>query len=326
MRRLEPPRWLLITAALLALVGVWRVVERGRVEHLLARARSAPRLLDYHGTQTTSLRLPGHGELSLSVALQHQAPDRFWRRYQDGELRGTEVVSVGGTQWRYDPRLRQTFTAPSTAELPLSTRAYLVSVRGGGQVAGRATDRVRLRARGVDRLLWLDRETGIVLRSRTAQSGQLMDTAFQTFALGRPVAPATFAVPGGSGSPIAEAVSLSDCARRTGLTVQPPREVPAGFRLIGSYCYNCPCGCGMLAAQLLYGDGVGWLSVFYQDRAHAGCVLSESCCKQGEAAHACVGDDGYGINTVARVDRQPVIVVVGDASSQALAKVADSVP
>lgn len=315
----------LAAVAAAVLHSAWLAVERSRVARTLSRAESAAATVDYHGRQ--ELRLSGAGPaVTMTVAVVHQAPGKTRMEYLDGELAGTVVVKDGARQWRHDPRLGMTCELDASAAAPLSMAGYRASQRAGEPVAGRASDRVSLRRRGLERSLWLDRATGLVLRQVVVRGGQTADTRFTDFTVGRPDRPVTFTAPPGRLVRLAEAMSVAECSRQVGFAVPLPADVPAGYRRVGCYVYDCPCGCGMRSAHLLYSDGVGWISVFAQDAAHAGCVVSQECCGLGREAKACVGGSKKGVNLVVRTDRDPMLVALGDVSRADLARMLDSTP
>lgn len=317
--------WVMLVLAVALAWQAQGIVQRRLAERWLAAAQSADRRGDWFGEQRTTLTL-GQQTVTSRVSVEHQAPDRTRREYLDGELAGTVAVQDGRRQWRRDPQLGWVVASAGAADIPVDLAGWRVRVRPGGAVAGRPTVHVALRRQDVRRDLWLDRVTAQVLRARSNRPGQYTDTVVEQFHLGRPAQPADFGPPGGPERALANEEPLADSARQLGFPLREPQWLPRGYRQVGAYCYHCPCGCGMLAAHLVYSDGLGQVSVFLQDQAHAGCILSDGCCRAGSEAGGCVLAPGSAGPLVARVDRQPLVVVMGDLPTADLARIADSVP
>lgn len=323
MRRLAP---VLVVVALFGLLYAARAgFQRQTVIARLDAAQAADGTLDYHGTQRTRLTLDGR-TVESRVRVVHQAPDKTRLEYLDGQLTGTRLITVGDEQWRYDPALNTTMRLKAPGPVPMTLRGYRATFSDGPSIAGRPTHQVKLTSPRGERLLWLDRETNLVLGTRTRQGEFETETIFTELDLTLPDEPTDFSLPAGATEAGAEACSLETCSRRLGFPVKEPTWRPAGFTLSGAYLYDCPCGCGMTSAHLVYGNGVGWISLFYHDKRYASCVISDECCRKGAEHDRCVGIRTAGLEVVGRVDRQPIVVAVGDASSADLAAMAESVP
>ncbi|MCC7493161.1 MAG: hypothetical protein IT204_12465 [Fimbriimonadaceae bacterium] len=315
-----------LALAALLLGGGWTAAQRRaqqQAERWLATAQRATQQTAHYGRQRSKVEVAGHRQES-QVDLDQRDDGRTRLAYQSGDAAGTLVVSSGPKQWRWDPQLRRTVEGEALADPLSELPPGRWRVGPGGLVAGRPT--VLLRTAGPPRReLWIDRASGVVLRTVTIGPELTTRTEFLSFSLGRR-AGVSFEPPQRDRWVLNEVLDLRACSRRCGFTVRPPRWLPGGLRLLGSSCYHCPCGCGMLAAQLRYSDGGRTVSVFQQDRRYIGCVISAVCCEQGSAASSCIAQRHAGLPLVARVDRQPVVVVLGDLPEATLARIADSVP
>jgi len=321
-------RWigLALMGGLLATVySAARRGERHEAERWLARAVAAPRTVAYHGRQQVRFAW-GQRQMVSEVRVVHQPPDRTRLDYRGADLDGVCVVTVSGHTWRYDPRLGRTDEATVTAnDIPASVAGYSVRVGPGETVAGRATRRIALTSARTARTLWLDVETGLLLRSRTRQpTGQMADTAFVELALGSPAEPVSFDPPAGARRHAAEALTLAQIGGALGFALVQPRWLPPGFKPAGAYLFRCPC-CDMRAGQLTFSNGVASFSLFQGRREDAGCLANPQCCGQAQAEGSCVGatrDDGV---VVGRLDRQPIVLAVGELPARTLRRVVDSV-
>lgn len=321
-------RWvglLLIGGLLASVYAVAQRAERREAERWLARAAAAPRTLAYHGRQQVRFGW-GQRQVTSTVRVVHEPPARTRLDYSGAELDGVCVITDGLHTWRYDPRLARVDEATATgADLPVSLAGYRVRVGPGEAVVGRATRRIELSGAKVARTLWLDTESGLLLRSRTRQpTGQAAEMAFVELAFGPPAQAVSFDPPRGARRQASEQMAPSDLAQRLGFSPVQPKWLPAGFRSAGTFLFHCPC-CTMLAAQLTYTNGVASFSLFQGRREDAGCLANSDCCGTAESKAACVGAMRDDAVVVGRLDRQPLVLAVGEVPQSALRRVVDSV-
>jgi hypothetical protein len=316
--------WKLVGLLLLALLGL-RAQQRHAARWWLNQARTAAVNLSYQGRQRLHLETGGQSD-DYDVTITHQAPDRTRREFKRPSEAGFTVTTIGAQSWRSDAttgRVERLAAPDETTPPDLPSRCRL-RCRRGPRVAGHDTQRVMIVTRAARSELLLDRATGLVLASRRREAGGARrDTEFETFSFDPPSA--AIEPPAGAARHGSEAMSAADLSRRLGFAVTEPSHLPRGYRLVGSYLYRCPC-CGMEAAQLVYADGAGWLSVFEQAKAAAGCLAGASCCAQATAAGGCVGGSCDTGQLVARLDRDPVVVAMGDVGRAELTAVARSLP
>lgn len=318
----------LLAAMLLAslAVALWQADQRRAATGWLALARQAATRLDYHGELTLAVE-GGPQPLRSRVNVAHRAPDRSWYRYLGPDLAGVELILVGDRAVRLDPVTGpQAMRSSGLLDVPLDLAGYQARVTGGEAVAGRTTVRVRLGRAGVVRETWLDRETGLPLRTLSTQPGGLLtDTRFETLALGAPPEPLP-GIPAGAPEMVSGRLSLAELSRRIGFPVVEPAWLPDGFTLVDTRQCACRCGCDGGTAQLLYSDGVGHLSVFYTDEGCQRCYASESACEACAVHHCAVRLKDSAVEVVGLAGQQVLIVAIGDARPAELGRVAASVP
>ncbi|MBI5835061.1 MAG: hypothetical protein HZB16_22380 [Armatimonadetes bacterium] len=327
MRNGRVIRWVglvLIGGLLVVTVRVASRLERHEAERWLARAAAAPRSVAYHGREQVRFAW-GNKQMASEVRVAHEPPDRTRLDYAGADLDGVCVITVGEHTWRYDPRLKRTDEATGAAtDIPASVAGYRVRVGPGESVAGRATRRIDLTGAGTARTLWLDVQTGLLLRSRTRQpTGQSAETTFVELTLGAPAEPVSYEAPGGATRHAAETLTPAQIAARLGFALAQPKWLPAGFQPAGAFLFRCPC-CDMLAGQLTYSNGVAAFSLFEGRIEDASCLATSQCCGTAQSQAACVGatrDDGV---VVGRLDRQPVVLAVGELPQTELRRVVDS--
>ena len=320
-------RWVglvLMATLLVAVVRLADAAERREAERWLARAAQVPQSLAYSGTQTVRF-VWAQRQLVSEVSVSHEPPDRTRLDYHGADLDGVCVITAAGHTWRYDPRLKRTDEATVTpTDIPASLDGYRVRVGPGETVAGRATRRIDLTGPKTSRSLWLDSATGLLLRSRTRQpTGQMAETAFTQLQLGPPTVAVSYDPPSGAHRQAAETLSRAQIEAKLGFRLVQPRWLPAGYRPAGTFLFRCPC-CAMLAGQLTFSDGLSSFSLFQGRLEDASCLASSECCGTAQSQAACVGaqrDDGV---VVGRLDRQPVLLAVGEPRAEVLRRVVDS--
>jgi len=195
-------------------------------------------------------------------------------------------------------------------------------------IADRPAVLVKLQRRGLVRELWLDRASGLPLRTLISQPGGLVtDTHFTSFALAAPPqAIATLTAAESGRATVSAPLSVAELSRQVGFPVHEPAWLPAGFRLAETRQCSCPCGCRGGTAQLMYSDGVGHVSVFYTGEECQRCYASESACAACAQHNAAVQLTDSAVQVVGYADERVLIVAIGDARASELARIAASVP
>jgi outer membrane lipoprotein-sorting protein len=245
------------------------------LDQFLRHAALAPQIVDYEGTKVVSV-LRGPAMETVTVSEAHKRPNRTRLEFLSPEaVAGRLVVDDGLQTWQYEPRLHVVIQGPSLAppvEAPPTrlTDRYEASVMGIEQVIGRPTVHVRLRPRGAggERRLWIDRYTGVVLRSedRDPVDGVVATSYFTRISYGLNFPSAMFLprIPAGARvlSPaevVGPAMPLGALQQRVGYALRTPAALPGGFRLLGGEVVTA----GVLrAAYLRYHDGTRALGLF----------------------------------------------------------------
>ncbi len=267
----------LIALALLALLAPPVAAQEPAPASWLDRAVSAPASVSYRGTKVVILWSSGGAEAS-TVQVDHQAPNLYRLEYVPTPGRQRRlVIDDGKTRWQYEASVRLALRSPSSVpgddglpvdRLSLLRANYAAAVIGDDRVAGRNVVVVALRPRSGPRptlLLWLDADTGLVLRSerRHADGSLAQAAAFTEIRLEAPPrARFTFIPPGGvevrrlsSSQPL----RVEDIASRMGFRPIAPKELPEGFvldRVLASGSHATP------VAVLQFTDGLATLSLF----------------------------------------------------------------
>ncbi len=321
---------LLVFGAVALLAGRQMVLsERAAAERWLARAVSAPARHDYHGTQRLTFQYAGEPR-EATITVVHSAPDRTWQKYSGGGLDGLVSVRKEGESWSADPFRGEVMQVTSrTVALPsglppASLDGYRVRVGPGEPVAGRKTRRVRVSGGGQERVWWIDRETGLVLRRRDRADGQLVsDLVFTEFALGRGPEQISFAAPGVPGTPVPlQTMPLPphDWAARLGFEPARPAYLPPGYRQTGTYIYRCQC-CPEPAGQVTYSDGVATFSLFQIPASQPCCQpAGAACAGHGDCLMVAAGQGGAAVREIGGL----LYLALGTAPAGELVKVVES--
>jgi outer membrane lipoprotein-sorting protein len=177
---------------------------------ILQMALEAPRVIDYEGTKVITVLRGGRTE-TITVAESHKRPDAMRLEYLSPEtLAGRLIVDNGTVTWHYEPRLNMAFEGPplggqfQNRDLTVLLRNYRVSALGVEDVIGRQAYVIALDPinQGVRRQVWVDRSTGVVLRSeeRDPSRGVMLSAYFArvSFSLNLPEASFQFRQPAGA--------------------------------------------------------------------------------------------------------------------------------
>jgi len=269
--------WLLIVLGLLGPLASSLPAQMQDPAAWLDRAALAPASVSYRGTKVVML-WSSTGAAASTVQVEHRAPARYRLDYVPTPGRPRRlVIDDGKTRWQYEPAARLALRSPSPTpgdeSLPVNRvsllRAnYTLTITGDDRVAGRDVVVIAVRPRTEPRptlVLWLDRDTGLVLRSeRHHADGSLAQAAaFTEIEYQEPPADRfTFSPPRGvgvRGLSSSEPLRTEEIASRMGFHPIVPRELPGGFVLdrvltSGSHASG--------VAVMQYTDGVATLSLF----------------------------------------------------------------
>lgn len=223
-----------------------------RAVQLLTAAVEAGRTTDYVGTQVVMLWSGDH-ERSATVQVAHRAGS--------GSLIEVEPTATTRGHRVFEPdRVASSATAGLSEQvLALVTRNYVVAVEGREDVIGHQSDVVVVRRPDGTpaQRLWIDRESGLVLRRKfyDPRGGLVRQTAFVTLRRTTP----TFDQPPAPAAP--EAVQIGDTAAVRDERWRLPDNPPTGMVALDSTVT----GAGDDAVlRVTYSDGLGTLSLFEQ--------------------------------------------------------------
>lgn len=253
------------------------------VEQVARHAMIAPQIVDYEGTKVLSV-LRGQAMETVTVSEAHKRPNRMRLEFLSPEgVAGRLVVDDGIQTWHYEPRLHVVIQGPSLRgplEGPFERllERYAISLLSLEDVIGRPTAVLSLiprQGRG-ERRLWIDRMTGVALRTeeRDPDEGLVATTYFTRISYGLNFPAALFLprIPAGarvlvpvelSGS----LVTVTQLARSVGFPLSVPATLPGGFALMGGEPVH---GGPLRAVYLHYSDGARRLGVFIAPAARLG--------------------------------------------------------
>ena len=322
-------------AAVVAYFG-WLPVRANATSSLRHAYESAHRT-DYAGKVTTTVYYCGR-EISIRSGIRHNGPEERIE-YLSGPLSGVVVVARGGETRTYRPNTRQILVSRAASrrsegeELELLLRNYAVLAAGEGRVAGRPVNIVDLTSKhpgNPSKRLWIDRETGIVLKSEDrSAAGELRSRMeFTEISYGKPAAGAAFEPTADGGPRWVEKerdheISRAELEKAVGIKVAFPQHVPAGYVLDSITLYSCECECGHKAAHLRYTDGLNSISI-YETPSHTSCskhICSIHCAPNGR----CEVRDARQARVATTSSGGRSVVVVGDLPEEEIAKVAKSI-
>lgn len=248
------------------------------VEQIIRHALLAGQTVDYEGTKVLSV-LRGPLMETVTVSEAHKRPNRMRLEFLSPEgVAGRLVVDDGVQTWHYEPRIHTVIHGPSLGvpiEAPPDRSGrwlarHTVRLLGVEEVIGRQTAVVSAQPREGrgERRLWIDRTTGIALRTeeRDPADGLVATTYFTRISFGLNVPAALFQprIPAGAHviSPVEPSrplVPISALEGTVGFRLQVPERIPSGFTLQGG---EPVVGGPVTAAHLRYSDGARVLALF----------------------------------------------------------------
>jgi outer membrane lipoprotein-sorting protein len=262
--------WLKIAILFLAAIGT-AFAQRTDPVQCVRAAYQAESRVTLSGVMRTTSYLQA-GEISSEVAIYRKAGMTRYE-YRSPELRGLVLIDKGDTLIRLDPASRTATVetvhrSPATVDLVLKN--YQAVLSGQEQLLGRQTDVITLKPRrgnGPTRKLWVDRATGVVLRTEQYNSSGKLVSRSSYLSVDWKASPpdSLFTIPEGwrqVSAPVQterhwqkEALS-----RRMGFTIREPGYVPPGFVLDGFHLVVRPNA--QPSAHIRYVDGLNSISIF----------------------------------------------------------------
>jgi outer membrane lipoprotein-sorting protein len=252
------------------------------VEEVARHAVLAPQIVDYEGTKVLSV-LRGQLMETVTINEAHKRPSKTRLDFLSPEgVAGRLVIDDGIQTWHYEPRLNMAFRGPSlAARTDLAANwppgRYRVRLLGVEEVIGRETVVLSLWPRDGrrERRLWIDRTTGVALRSeaRDADEGLVSTAYFTRISFGLNLPNALFLPRFPAGARIIVQgdtpgrLSRAALERAVGFALPVPATLPGGFTLVGGE----PVRSGwLLAADLHYTDGAQTVALFVAPSARLG--------------------------------------------------------
>lgn len=263
-------RWMTGAILFLAVAGTVFAQKPDPAQRVRAAYQAESRV-PLSGVMRTTSYLQG-GEISSEVVVYRKAGMTRYE-YRSPELRGLVLIDRGNTLIRVDPNTRTATVetvhrSPATVELVL--RNYQAVLAGQEQLLGRQTDVVTLQPKqgsGPSRKLWIDRATGVVLRTEQYNSAGKLVSRSLFLSLDWKASPADslFAIPEGWRQVNAPLQSeqhweKEELSRRLRFTIREPGYVPPGFVLDGFHLVVRPNA--QPSAHIRYVDGLNSISIF----------------------------------------------------------------
>jgi outer membrane lipoprotein-sorting protein len=253
------------------------------VEQVARHAIIAPQIVDYEGTKVLSI-LRGQAMETVTVSEAHKRPNRMRLEFlSPEEVAGRLVVDDGIQTWHYEPRLHVVIQGPTLGaqrEGPFDRllERYMISLLSLEEVIGRQTAVLSLKPRQGrgERRLWIDRTTGVALRTeeRDPDDGLVSTTYFTRISYGLNFPDALFRprIPAGArvvspAEPSGPLVSVPRLQQAVGFAINAPQTLPGGFTLVGGEPVH---GGPLRAAYLRYTDGARQVGLFMAPSARLG--------------------------------------------------------
>jgi len=270
-------RWMTVAILFAAAMGV-AFAQKPDAAQRVRTAYQAESRVTLSGVMRTTSTVQAT-EISSEVVVYRKAGMTRYE-YRSPELRGLVLIDKGDTLIRLDPTTRTATVetvhrSPATVDLVLKN--YRAELSEQEQLLGRQTDVITLKPRrgsGPTRKMWIDRATGLVLRTEQYNSGgKLVSRSFYLSVDWKASPPdSLFTVPVGWKQVVAPVQTerhweKEDLSRRLGFTVREPGYVPPGFVLDGFHLVIRPNA--QPSAHIRYVDGLNSISIF-EHRCPAG--------------------------------------------------------
>ncbi|HOP80763.1 MAG TPA: sigma-E factor regulatory protein RseB domain-containing protein [Armatimonadota bacterium] len=303
-----------LTVAVLVFSG-WIAFRPAAVDGTaeLIRAYKAAQTLNYSGSVVTTINYCNNQLRSSSNVCCDGTAERI--EYTSGPLKGKIVAT------------RRKTGDVSDATLDLMLENYSAKLTGRDNVAGRDVNVVELTPKhkgNPSKRLWIDSETGLVLRSEDYSfDGSLRTkTVFTKVSYSRQdnqakgntdVLPVQFV----------KKMDKPDVEKAVGVKVSMPEYVPAGYVLDGISVHSCECSCSHKAAHIRYTNGINSISIFETPDSHT--------CGALDCGSLCPKDGGCEIRNAcqARVALASSggknVIVVTDMPEQEIARITNSI-
>jgi len=263
-------RWMTIAILFAAAMGMAFAQKPDPAQRVRAAYQAESRV-SLSGVMRTTSTVQAT-EISSEVVVYRKAGMTRYE-YRSPELRGLVLIDKGDTLIRLDPATRTATVetvhrSPATVDLVLKN--YRAELSGQERLLGRQTDVITLKPQqrsGPTRKLWIDRATGVVLRTEQYNSsGKLVSRSFYSSVDWKASPPdSLFTVPEGWRQVVAPVQTerhweKEDLSRRLGFTIREPGYVPPAFVLDGFHLVVRPNA--QPSAHIRYVDGLNSISIF----------------------------------------------------------------
>ncbi len=234
-------------------------------------AYEADRNIRLSGEMRTTSFLQGQ-EVNTEVTVYRKAGMTRYE-YRSPALGGLVLIDKGETLIRLEPATRTAVVetvhrGPATVDLLL--RNHRATLVGTEILLNRQVDVILLKAKqdaGPSRKLWIDRKTGVILRTEQYNStGKLVSrSSFTSVSWNANPDDSLFAIPEGWRQTTSPRQSerhwdKAELSRQVGFSIREPTYVPPGFVLDGFHLVYRPNN--LPTAHIRYVDGLNSISVF----------------------------------------------------------------
>ena len=312
---MTPRRWrlaILIAIPVLIALVAWQWTHLQRLDRRtsadwLSFTQQAARTVTYHAEGWAV----SNGKTARYTL--DQASGGCYALALDGAAGRCALGSDGRRIWYQTPRAAEQLTGHE-ANHPLEVSSRIV---GTGTIAGQPVVALAVHSGPTDKLIQIDRRTGVILGMTTWFRHQVVsDMGVQAIDY-RPVA--AQAVPAAA-STIAQPVNLAKLTHLLGAPPLEPRWLPRSYVAEGMYIDKCPC-CGGTMAVLRYGNGLNTVTLFEMYN-HIACMGGFGCCV-ADTKNALVEtrrDGNYVVTAVGSMDARGLQRILDHLSNRPVAR------
>jgi len=303
-------RMVAVSLGLLLLVGgatLWMCTHYQQVDGRtstawLAYAQQSARTVAYHAEGHTV-----SAGKSVHFTLDQDQKGRYLLHLDALGSHRCTLGDDGQKVWYQTGHTAQAAAIGSDAVPPVRVANYLV---GLNTIAGAPAVAIAVHGGQTDKLIRLDRHTGVVLAMTTwFRHRVISDMTIDTIDYHPTTVAACPALPA--------ALHPIDTARMTALLGAPPlrpRFLPRSFVAAGAFEDTCPC-CGSKMVVLRYSNGLNALTLFEMRGGHTGC------CACGPGCHVATDKNAL-VET--RSVRDYTVIAVGSLDARAMGRVLGS--
>jgi len=329
--------WMLALLVLVAapLVLSWRSTvakhQESEGRRLAALALGPGREVAYEGRQKVLTRDEKNRLLAAEATKLTSTGGVSKLEYHGGELNGVRIWDDGIRAYRFNPATKEmsiSLVRRGFQERPPESLAKNFRFRylGDEVIAGRRAGIVEFAARNSSSRLrrrWVDRETGVILKSEDYVDGALRSRSeFVTIRIltdGEIPGPEAFTPSDADLEAYAvsyhgdtsDRFDVRQLASLLGYSMPLPGYMPMGYRLDGGYVFRCGQNCRTQSVRLEYKDGLNTLQVYLMN-------------PQGKHAPGCVGLEKDTARVARGQQRGVTMVATGDLPEEELERIVNT--